>query len=215
MAPTTALIEQNRQILSRHYKMRVLTGEHYRITDIIAYIKSLDKNTRRALQLFKNEVGSNFELNHYMTSGVFYDIRFERVASRVNTGPVQHDRFFLSNEGKLMSYHYFFMITRMDGSRATELFSAIDWHFSYVEPLAKKRRGVFNETSKRKCVYGGYRHPLTTQERRYAAMHCEEYGEGIVRPARRANALPNVWDDIRAHAERSWKCQSKKRKQWM
>ena len=59
--------------------------------------------------------------------------------------------------------------------------------------------------------YRGYiRHMKTTQElRQNADVEYEEF----VRPKRRK--LPTCWDDIPRGLQRSWKKQSKKRKQWM
>ena len=64
--------------------------------------------------------------------------------------------------------------------------------------------------------YCGYlKRPKTTQERKIA---CGHMAEGIyVRGKRRANTLPEYWDDyvISDRACKNWKHQSRKKKQWM
>lgn len=60
--------------------------------------------------------------------------------------------------------------------------------------------------------YWAYRHVQTQQERRLNAG--PEYRE-YVRPARRSNRLVNSWDEISRTHSRSWKDQSKQKKQWM
>lgn len=63
--------------------------------------------------------------------------------------------------------------------------------------------------------HGGYRwlrHVKTTNERRQNSdPEIYEY----IRPARRCNALPNLYDDIPRQYSKSWKDCTKKRKQWM
>lgn len=58
--------------------------------------------------------------------------------------------------------------------------------------------------------YCGIRHPKTYQEIKKNSD--PDYKE-FVRPKRRN--LPTSWDDIPRNTQRSWKEQSKKRKQWM
>jgi hypothetical protein len=69
----------------------------------------------------------------------------------------------------------------------------------------------------KKQAYGHWRAPKTTNERRWAhAWDDEEFAPrtGFARGRRRANALPNLWDDLYGHNDKSWKTQSKRRHQW-
>jgi hypothetical protein len=68
--------------------------------------------------------------------------------------------------------------------------------------------------SKRR-VYGWYRHIRTTHE---LSMYFDdptalELGFNVKGRASR-NCLPTVWDDVRRHNDKSWKTQSKRRRQW-
>lgn len=56
------------------------------------------------------------------------------------------------------------------------------------------------------------RHVKTTNERR---QNSDPEVYDYVRPARRPNALPNLYDDIPRQYSKSWKDCTKKRKQWM
>lgn len=60
--------------------------------------------------------------------------------------------------------------------------------------------------------YRFYRPLHTTAERRLNAAVADEYGDGLVRPARLN--LPSTWDDRVRHIERGWKAQHKGRKSW-
>jgi hypothetical protein len=63
-----------------------------------------------------------------------------------------------------------------------------------------------------------YRRPKTYQERKAAIAHSDEYGNEIVRGARKKTSLPTGWDDLPISTwktERSWKHNSKRRKQWI
>ena len=55
------------------------------------------------------------------------------------------------------------------------------------------------------------RHIKTTNEKR---QNSDPEVESFIRPARRSNNLPSLYDDIPRHCSRSWK-DNKKRKQWM
>lgn len=52
----------------------------------------------------------------------------------------------------------------------------------------------------------GYRHVRTTQERK---IGCDEDHEKYSRPSRHSNRLPDLYDDIMAHNEKSWKSERK------
>lgn len=62
-----------------------------------------------------------------------------------------------------------------------------------------------------------YRRIRTTQERRMAIAHMDEYGAQMVRGKRRARTLPNAWDDYSSNVwdlKESWKHHSKRNKQY-
>ena len=64
---------------------------------------------------------------------------------------------------------------------------------------------------------GYHRRLMTTQERRYAIAHADEYGPEFIRGKRNAHGLPNAWDDYSNgiwDRRKSWKHHSKRRKQW-
>lgn len=68
-----------------------------------------------------------------------------------------------------------------------------------------------------KKVFGSHRYPRTMHERRWTcAWEDEEFAplRGFVRARRRPCYLPTSWDDQCAHADRSWKNQSKRKHQW-
>lgn len=79
---------------------------------------------------------------------------------------------------------------------------------TYFDRYYRRRR----DTGQRKPVYGGYRYPRTTQERRHACS--VDDGEPKVRSRRNAANLADAWDDVIRHTEKSWKRQSKRRRQW-
>ena len=83
----------------------------------------------------------------------------------------------------------------------------------YENQLPDFRNGPVPGTGVRHCHRGSYcRHPQTTRDKREAAN--VEYKEYIP-PKRRILNLPDAWDEIPRHRSKSWKDQSKKRKQWM
>lgn len=63
-------------------------------------------------------------------------------------------------------------------------------------------------------AYRGNRHIRTTQERRWATAWNDEEFAPRVRGKRSARMIPNSWDDIRGHNDKSWKTQTKRRHQW-
>lgn len=97
----------------------------------------------------------------------------------------------------------------------------------YVKGSSKKIKPAYHK------VYGGhwywghtfrnkiwsyYRHPRTHGEKKQACAHADEYGDQIVRAARRYNNVPDAWDEYRSDVyatEKSWKHNSKRRKQWV
>ena len=63
------------------------------------------------------------------------------------------------------------------------------------------------------AAYGGHRSVRTTQERKQAQYQDEEYYVPV-RAARNLANLPEAWDDIISHNDRSWKTQSKRKRQY-
>ncbi len=62
-----------------------------------------------------------------------------------------------------------------------------------------------------------YRRIRTTQERRMAVAHMDEYGAQMVRGKRRVRTLPNAWDDYSSNVwdlKNSWKHNSKRGQQY-
>lgn len=75
------------------------------------------------------------------------------------------------------------------------------------------REGPVPGTGKARWHRGSYyRHPKTTNEKRKAAIVEDKE---FIKPSRRIHHLADVYDEIPRHFEKSWKSQSKKRKQWM
>lgn len=69
-----------------------------------------------------------------------------------------------------------------------------------------------------RVIWSYYRHPRTHGEIKQACAHADEYGEQIVRAKRRYNNVPDAWDEYRSdvcRTEKSWKHNSKRRKQWV
>lgn len=81
---------------------------------------------------------------------------------------------------------------------------------------ARSRRSWYNRRDRgaRKDAYGRFRRPRTTQERRWASAWDDEDFMPPVRGKRRSHNLPNAWDDVYSHNQKSWKKQSKRRRQW-
>lgn len=84
--------------------------------------------------------------------------------------------------------------------------------------------GTYAENSKLQ-LYSWMRRPHTTRERRWCHAWDNEDDAALiekgtsaplirVRAARTARHLPNEWDDEFRHVERSWKTQTKRRRQW-
>ena len=61
--------------------------------------------------------------------------------------------------------------------------------------------------------YGTYRHPKTLNEIRQAFQNKDE-NEPPIRARRNRNNLITAWDDRNAHSEKSWKAQSKRKRQF-
>ena len=80
--------------------------------------------------------------------------------------------------------------------------------YNYEKSKPEFRKGPVPYTGSGHWHY--YRRPRTTQEIRQNSI--PEYGE-FVRKKRKY--IPTSWDDIGRNISRSWKDQSKKKKQWM
>ena len=61
--------------------------------------------------------------------------------------------------------------------------------------------------------YGTYRHPKTNNERRQAFQNKDE-NKPSIRARRNFNNIITAWDDRNAHSEKSWKAQSKRKRQF-
>jgi hypothetical protein len=81
--------------------------------------------------------------------------------------------------------------------------------YKYEKTKPEFRNGPVPRTGKRGW-YCGIRHPHTLNEMR---QNCDIEHRNYVR--KRRKHLPTTWDDIFRSAPRSWKDQSKKKKQWM
>lgn len=98
--------------------------------------------------------------------------------------------------------------------------------FSFLDELNEvsraRRLGLLSFfNGRRRKAWGRYRNPHTTQERRYAEETVffdfdEETEELNVIPIkfRARKNLPNAWDDIYSHSQKSWKKQSKRARQY-
>ena len=87
------------------------------------------------------------------------------------------------------------------------------WKWHSEKSLPEFRNGPVPSTGRNHYHRGSiYRHPKIMNEKRQAAN--VEYKD-FIKPSRRVLNLPDVYDDNCRHIEKSWKSQSKKRKQWM
>lgn len=66
----------------------------------------------------------------------------------------------------------------------------------------------------RRTAWGRFRHVRTYAEKKAYYDTLEQDHPIKVRYRRKPNALPDLWDDMYAHNEKSWKRQSKRRHQW-
>lgn len=103
-------------------------------------------------------------------------------------------------------YSWFGYVNGKWGYNPREIFVPGRWVKRKNFEAGYQEKGNFYITSK----YRWYRKPHTMNERRASFNEPE-----TVRPKRRANYLPNSWDDIRTYHDKSWKTTHKCRKQWM
>ena len=84
-------------------------------------------------------------------------------------------------------------------------------HRRYVQSIRRRQARYGRRT---KQAYGGFRRPHTTTEKRaFCSLKDEEY-TNLGRARRSIPNLPDTWDDVYAHADKSWKTQSKRKHQW-
>ena len=76
--------------------------------------------------------------------------------------------------------------------------------------------GIHNYKSWHRGTY--YRHPKTTKSKRLNVVgyDCDEYGieTAVINVDTKIKGLPNVYDDLVRHNDKSWKTSCKVRKQW-
>lgn len=203
--------EHYAHLLARHYHVCDLNGGVQKITDIIAFVKTFHRDVRTAWHTFRNTVGADHDVREHV--GLMADIYREYLGDYVDGEAIIPSRHSFLKNGRAYHFSFYWTIRRVDGQMATDVFKALEWHFSVIERVWRYKRKRASRTSKR-CVYGGYRQLNTADEKRQAASHAAEYGEGMVRPSRRASALPSNWDDMYWQQHRCWKAQRRTKKQW-
>lgn len=82
--------------------------------------------------------------------------------------------------------------------------SPYDWYSKWI----RLRNG------RKKSAYGGFRHPKTLNELKANESLDEDAIEYGVKIREKRKYLPTVRDDNYSHNDKSWKTQSKRRKQW-
>jgi len=103
-----------------------------------------------------------------------------------------------------------YIIRTEDGQRLTaEYLRPVYWEWR------SRQRRPWRDRHGRKAskVYGNWRSPKTTNERRQAFQNVDE-GEPPIRARRNKTNLINAWDDTITHNDASWKTQSKRRHQY-
>ena len=80
--------------------------------------------------------------------------------------------------------------------------------------IGRRRRTFYFGYRRYSKAWRGYRKIKTTQERRWAHAWDDEEFAPKVRGRRSKRMLPDSWDDVRAHNDKSWKTQTKRRHQW-
>lgn len=83
---------------------------------------------------------------------------------------------------------------------------------------ARRSRRQRNDSGQHKGCHGHFRYIKTTQEHREWCKYFDDAAEsdvGIkVRNSRSHKNLPTAWDDFYSRPQKSWKYQSKRKKQW-
>ena len=67
---------------------------------------------------------------------------------------------------------------------------------------------------RKRSAHGRFRHMRTLQEMRQSCAFTEDEKEVNVRPRRSKANIPTFWDDVWVRNQKSWKRQSKRRRQW-
>lgn len=78
---------------------------------------------------------------------------------------------------------------------------------------SRKPKWLYRQGRKTNYCYGRYRNPHTTNEKR-KSFPIQEEGEPKIRAKRNYNNLPTSWDDKITHPHKSWKYQSKRKRQY-
>lgn len=204
--------EHYTHLLARHYHVCGLNGDVEKITDLVAFVKTLHRDVKTAWHIFRNTIGADHDVREHV--GLMADIYREYLADCVDGEAIIPSRHSYLKNGRAYHYSFYWALRRIDGRMAADAFKALEWHFTWVEGIYRYKRKQRNGTSKRRYVSGGYRQLNTGAEKRLAALHEAEYGKGMVRPARRARALPSNWDDFYWQQQRCWKAQRRTAKQW-
>lgn len=87
------------------------------------------------------------------------------------------------------------------------------WLYSHA---SKDYHNRYNNTNngRKKGVYSNIRHMKTFQERKWSKAWDDVEFAPKTRPARMGYHLPDAWEDLYAHNDKSWKTQSKRKRQW-
>lgn len=203
--------EKQRHLLSRHFVITGLNGEREIVRDIVSYVLSLEHNPWSAFRLFERAVG--FSSDVIRLQGYTETYLLERFGNHHEwMAPHQESKYFI-RDSKVFYYSTYWCITLLDGGNASALRDALRWYMEMHFPVRRKKSHLRGQRGRR-YVSGGYRQLNTVNEKRQAVAHCQEYGEAMVRPSRRADALPSNWDDLYWAQQRCWKSQRKTRKQW-
>ncbi len=111
------------------------------------------------------------------------------------------------------SYQYYadYIIRTDTGEKLT----AAELSTVYWRLRSRKRWSRWEHRHGRKTdgCYGTFRHPKTNNERRQAFQNKDE-NEPPIRARRNYNTIITAWDDRIAHSEKSWKAQSKRKRQF-
>lgn len=202
--------EQYRNLLSRHFFLEGLRGERRRITNLVEFVRGYHSNFYRALDLFGRQVACRHGVRQI--SEPFASIYRQQLQMLYDGNSPHPSRSEFLNGEHVYSYSSYWKLSFVDGSAPGGFLSALRWHaFKHIAPQKKKKR---NPASTRSYVYGSYRRISTFPERRDTEAHCAEYGNEIVRGARRSRNIPDAWDDLYWNQQKCWKEQRKTNKQW-
>ena len=90
-----------------------------------------------------------------------------------------------------------------------------EFHKILLKRRDKDRVAAYHQKrhGRKRKAYGGFRKLRTFQERKKSFAFDEEYFVKV-RSSRNASNLPDSWDDYQYYAQKSWKYQSKRKRQW-